>query len=73
MYTCRTCKLLKCSQSKKASYRDEDGEIIEYKCEANSIIDALSEWYCPYYWWSIKPSSGFGCKHWENMNGKHWI
>ena len=73
MYTCRTCKLLKYSQSKKSSYQDEDGEIIEYKSEAHSIVDLLSECHCPYYWWSIKPSPGFGCKHWQNMNGKHWI
>ena len=50
MFTCRTCKLLKHSQAKKDIFRDEDGTAIEYRCVANSIIDALSEWYCPYYW-----------------------
>ena len=73
MYTCRTCKLLKYNQFKKASYRNEGGEIIEYKNKPHSIIDLFSECYCPYYWWNIKPLSGFGCKHWQNMNGKHWI
>lgn len=73
MFTCRTCKLLKHSQAKRDMYRNKDGEAIEYKCSANSIIDALSEWYCPYYWWNIGPSKGFGCEHWKNMNGKHWI
>ena len=46
MFTCRTCKLLKHSQAKKDIFRDEDGTAIECRCEANSIIDALSEWYC---------------------------
>lgn len=73
MLTCRTCKLLKHSQAKKDIFRDEDGTAIEYRCSANSVIDALSEWYCPYYWWSIRPSEGFGCEHWKNMNGKHWL
>ena len=46
MFTCRTCKLLKHSQAKRDIFRDEDGTFLGYKCEANSIIDALSEWYC---------------------------
>lgn len=57
MYTCRTCKLLKHSQAERA----------------NSIIDALFEWRCPYRWWDIRPSRGEGCINWENMNGKHWV
>ena len=73
MYTCRTCKLLQHSKAKKDIFRDEDGTAIEYKCSANSIIDVLSEWYCPYSWWNIRPSRGDGCMNWENMNGKHWI
>ena len=73
MFTCRTCKLLKHSRAKKTIFQDDDGTITEYKYEANSTIDVLSEWYCPCYWWSIRPSKGFGCKHWQNMNGKHWI
>ena len=72
MFTCRTCKLLKHSQA-KWDIQNIDGKDIVYKCEANSTIDALSEWHCPYYQWSIKPSIGFGCEHWKNMNGKHWI
>ena len=73
MFTCRTCKLLKHSQAKKDIFRDEDGAAIEYRCEANSIIDILAEWHCPYYWWNNRPSIDFGCEHWKNMNGKHWI
>ena len=73
MYTCRTCKLFQYSKAKKDIFRDEDGTAIEYRCAANSIIDALSECHCPYYWWNIGPSKGFGCEHWKNMNGKHWI
>lgn len=73
MFTCRTCKLLKHSKAKKDIFLDEDGTLLEYRCEANNIIDALSEWHCPFYWWNIRPSIGFGCKHWKNMNGKHWI
>ena len=73
MFTCRTCKLLKHSKAKKDIFLDEDGTLLEYKCEANNIMDALSEWHCPLYWWNIRPSIGFGCKHWKNMNGKHWI
>ena len=73
MLTCRTCKLLKRSQAKKEICQYDDGTSIEYRCEANSTIDVISEWYCPYYWWSIRPSIGFGCEHWKNMNGKHWI
>ena len=72
MFTCRTCKLLKHSQA-KWDIENIDGKDIVYKCEANSTIDALSEWHCPYYWWSIRPSKGFGCEHWQNMNGKHCI
>lgn len=73
MFTCRTCKLLKHSRAKKTIFQDDDGTITEYKYEANSTIDILSEWHCPCYWWSIRPSKGFGCKHWQNMNGKHWV
>ena len=73
MFTCRTCKLLKHSQAKKDIFLDDDGTLIEYRCEATNAIDTLSEWHCPYYWWSILPSIGFGCKHWKNMNGKHWF
>ena len=73
MFTCRTCKLLKHSQAKKDIFRDEDGTVIEYRCEANSIIDILAEWHCPYYWWNNRLSIDFGCEHWKNMNGKHWI
>lgn len=73
MFTCRTCKLLKHSRAKKTIFQDDDGTITEYKCEANSTIDVLSEWHCPCYWWSIRPSKGFGCKYWQNMNGKHWV
>ena len=29
MFTCRTCKLLKCSRAKKAVYRDKNGSIVE--------------------------------------------
>ena len=72
MFTCRTCKLLKHTQA-KWDIQNIDGMDIVYKCEANSTIDALSEWHCPYYWWSIRPSKGFSCEHWQNMNGKHWI
>ena len=73
MYTCRTCKLLKRSQADKDIYQFEDGTFIEFKCRANSIIDALSEWYCPFRWWNSRPSRGEGCMNWKNMNGKHWI
>lgn len=73
MFTCRTCKLLKHSRAKKTIFQDDDGTITEYKYEANSTIDILSEWHCPCYWWSVRPSKGFGCKHWQNMNGKHWV
>ena len=73
MYTCRTCKLLQHSKAEKDFYRDDNGKLITYMCGANSIIDALSEWYCPYRWWNIGPSRGEGCMNWENMNGKHWI
>ena len=72
MFTCRTCKLLKHTQAKWDIQNIDDKDIV-YKCEANSTIDALSDWHCPYYWCSIKPSIGFGCEHWKNMNGKHWI
>ena len=71
MFTCRTCKLLKHSRLKKGIYQDDDGAFVEYRCGA--IIDALSEWHCPFRWWSIKPLRGEGCMNWENMNGKHWI
>lgn len=73
MFTCRTCKLLKHSKAKKDIFLDEDGTLLEYRCGADNIIDALSEWHCPFYWQNIRPSIGFGCKHWKNMNGKHWI
>ena len=73
MFTCRTCKLLKHSQAKKDMHQCSDGTPIEYRCEANSIIDILAEWHCPYYWWNNRPSIDFGCEHWKNMNGKHWI
>ena len=63
MFTCRTCKLLKHSQAKRDLHINEDGSLQTYRCEANSNIDALSEWHCPCYWWSIRPSKGFGCKH----------
>ena len=72
MFTCRTCKLLKHTQA-KWDIQNIDGKDIVYKCEANSTIDALSEWHCPYYWWNIRPSVVFGCEHWKSMNGKHWI
>ena len=73
MYTCRTCKLLQYSKAEKDIYQDEDGTFIEYKCRANSIIDMLAEWYCPFRWWNIRPLRGEGCMNWQNMNGKHWI
>lgn len=73
MFTCRTCKLLKYSRAKRDVYRDENSAVVGDKWEANSIIDFLSEWYCPYYWWNIRPSIDFGCEYWQNMNGKHWI
>ena len=73
MYTCRTCKFLKHSKAKRKVYRDKNGTVVGDSCTANSIIDFLSEWYCPYYFWSIGPSKGFGCKHWRKMNGKQWI
>lgn len=56
MFTCRTCKLLKHSQAKRDLHINEDGSLQTYRCEANSAIDALSEWHCPCYWWSIRPS-----------------
>lgn len=73
MFTCRTCKLLKHSKAKKDIFLDADGLLIEHRCEATNTIDVLSEWYCPYFWWSIRPSIGFSCTNWQNMNGKHWI
>lgn len=73
MYTCRTCKLLKHSQAEKDIHLNEDGSLIEYNCKANCAIDIISEWHCPYFWWSVRPENGFGCVHWQNFNGKHWI
>ena len=73
MYTCRTCKLLKYSQAKRTVYRDKNGTIVGDSCEAHTVVDFISEWHCPYYWWTIKPQRGFGCKHWQKMIGKHWI
>ena len=73
MFTCRTCKLLKHSKAKKDIFLYDDGTSQEYRCRANSIMDALSEWYCPYFWWSTKPLKDCGCKNWKNMNGKHWV
>ena len=73
MFTCRTCKLLQRSKAERDIYKGDNGELIEYRCAANSIIDIIAEWYCPFMWWSIRPSRGFGCMNWKNMNGKHWI
>ena len=73
MYTCRTCKLLKCSKAKKAVYRDKNGTVVGDSREAHTVVDFLSEWHCPYYGWTIKPQRGFGCKHYQKMNGRHWI
>ena len=73
MFTCRTCKLLKHSEAKK-SVVVKDGELVQFSCEASCVMDALAEWYCPYFWWSSNhPERGQGCVHWQNMNGKHWI
>ena len=73
MYTCRTCKLLKYSKAKRVVKRDEDDTVVGDSCWAHNVVDLLAEWHCPYYWWANKPSKGFGCKHWQKMNGKHWI
>lgn len=65
MYTCRTCKLLK--HSKRIYSADGNA----YHIEASCLGEALGKYHCPYYFWNTKPTGG--CKHWKNMNGKHWI
>lgn len=68
MFTCRTCARLKSSKCQLTI--SGNGCSIS----APSIVDALSEWHCRYFWWSnSKPQKGFGCKHWKNFNGKHWL
>ena len=69
----------------EAAYNYSPIEILTQECKATcqerhicthgciKMMNAKSiEWHCPYYQWNIKPL-GFGCKHWQNMNGKHWI
>ena len=73
MYTCRTCKLLKHTRAKRKFAKGHNGELYEYSCEADSIIDVLAEWHCPFYFWSTQPPKGFWCKKWKDMHGKHWL
>ena len=73
MYTCRTCKLLKPSQVRREISYNEDGSICVFNAEANSVIDIMADWHCPYFFWHNRPEKGCGCKHWINMNGKHWL
>lgn len=67
MYTCRTCKHLRYTRAKKTF--SEGGAV---HIESPTIIDALADWHCPWYWFSMKPI-GESCEHWKNMNGKHWL
>lgn len=68
MYTCKTCALLK--RSKRKLHIKGDVVLLG----ANSVRDALTEWYCPYFWWSSgHPPKGTGCGHWVKFNGKHWL
>lgn len=66
MYTCRTCKHLKYTRAKQ-EINDNGIHII-----SPTVIDALAEWHCPYYWFSSKPIRE-SCEHWKDMHGKHWL
>lgn len=66
MYTCRTCKNLKYTRAKK-QFTDNGVHI-----ESPTYIDALAEWYCPYFFFGMKPI-GESCEHWKDMHGKHWL
>lgn len=69
--TCKNCKFL-CHSKAKVSQPVIDVELIEYRSDPNRVIDAISEYYCQWMWFTVKPV-GNVCEHWKFKNGKNWL